>query len=358
MKFEGPPQPIQEQEKDARPDANLSENIIPSQCKEMPSEMVEELGQNPVYIGTEKNKIEMEKQQKTIELQKRVRETTPVGIAQINENTGIERRKIDSKNISFKQDGEKIKVLYAGQEWYSVTGQFAEKIVAGKKMRVIIRNDSSAPHASYKPLTDTYTIGPKAREEFEKDPEMFFSSINHEVAHDGYFSLNEKQQKEIDDVFLHDAGLQDILKRFATALYTDKLKLGTITAGESYLQTHEVSNSATRQNMLTPEGQKGLKDARSIVFEVNGGKREILVGLLITELISYMSSLEINQNVFDKVAENGRNDRGGQDPRYDIVQMCHSYIKNNPEILNQFEKLKLLERQPEVEQLFIDIFKK
>lgn len=296
--------------------------------------------------------------QKSREAQKRAREIKPIDIIQTNENTGIERRKIDPKNISFKQDGENIKVLYSGQEWYSVNGQLVEKEVGNKKMRIIVGNDSSAPHASYESATDTYTIGPKAKEEFEKDPEMFLSSINHEVTHDEYFALDGKQQKETNDLFLQDTGLQDVLKRFVTALYTDKLTLGTETAGQSYLRTHDVNNSATKQNTLAPEGQKGLKDARSIVFEVNGKKREILVGLLITELISYMSSLEISQNVFNKVAENGRNARGGKDPRYDAVQVCHDYIKNNPKISSQLEKLKLLGRNPGTEQLFVNLFKK
>jgi len=295
--------------------------------------------------------------QKSRETQKRAKEIKPIDIIQTNENVGIEKRKIDPKNISFKQEGENIKVLYSGQEWYSVNGQFVEKNVGNKRIRIIISNDSSAPHASYESITDTYTIGPKAKKEFEKDPEMFLSSIGHEVAHDEYFSLDEKQQKETNNLFLEDAGLQDVLKKFATALYTDKLILGTETAGESYLRTHDVNNSATKQNTLAPEGQKGLKDARSIVFEVDGKKREILVGLLITELISYMSSLEISQDVFDKVAENGKNARGGKDPRYDAVQMCHDYIRNNPKISSRLEELKLLGRNTVTEQLFVNLLK-
>ena len=302
--------------------------------------------------------FDIKKFQKSRESQKRALEIKPIDIDQINENVGIEKRKIDSKNISFKQDGENIKVLYSGQEWYSVNGQLMEKTVGGKKIKVIISNDSSAPHASYESSSDTYTIGPKAQEEFEKDPEMFLSSINHEIAHDEYFTLDAKQQKEISDLFLQDSGLQDILKKFASTLYADKLKLGTETAGESYLRVHDVNNKATTENTLTPEGRKGLKDARSIVFEFNGKKREILVGLLITELISYMSSFEISQSVFDKVAENGRSVRGGDDPRYDVVKMCHDYIRNNPKISGQLEKFKLLGRKSEIEQIFIDLFKK
>jgi len=78
---------------------------------------------------------------------------------------------------------------------------------------------------------------------------------------------------------------------------------------------------------------------------------------LITELISYMSSLEISQDIFNKVAENGRNARGGKDPRYDAVQVCHDYIKNNPKISSQLEKFKLLGRNTEAEQLFVNLFK-
>lgn len=304
-----------------------------------------------------KEGFDIENLQKSEEKQKMITEIKPIDIIQINENIGIERRKINPQNISFKQDGESTKVLYSGQEWYSVKGRLVEKNIGNKKIRIIVSNDSSVPHASYESTTDAYIIGPKAKEEFDKDPEMFISSINHEAAHDGYFSLDEKQQKETDDLFLQDAGLQDTLRRFATALYGDKLTIGTETAGQNYLRTHDINNSATRQNTLAPEGQKGLKDARSIVFEIDGKRNEILVGLLVTELISYMSSLEISQNVFDKVAENGRNARGGKDPRYDAVQACHDYIKSNPEISSRLEKLKLLGRNMETERLFMNLFK-
>ena len=282
-------------------------------------------------------------------------EVVPIEIAKINENSGIERRKIDSKNISFQQDGEKVKIIYAGREWYSKDGQFYEKTVGDKTIKVIFANENSDLHASYEPLTDVYTIGQKAKAEFEKDPEMFLSSINHEMAHDEYFSLGGKQQEEINNMFLQDVGLQNHLRKFVATLYADKLKVGANTAGENYLRDHDVNNDVIKQNTLTPEGQKGLKDARSMAFDFNGQRKEVFVGLPITELISYMSSLEISQEVFDKVVENAKMVRGGEDPRYTVIKSCYDYIKSNSQIYDKLKEAKVLGRKQEVEQVFADL---
>jgi len=291
------------------------------------------------------------------EAEKIVSEIEPIDISQLNENIGIHRRKIDSKNISFKQDGDRVKVFYLTQEWYSKPGKIVEQIVGDKLIKVIVSNDASSPHASFEPLTNVYSIGPGAMEEFKKDPEMFLSSIDHEISHEEYFSLDTKRQSEINDLFLNDRELKSLLSKFAKALYTDPIIIGNETAGENYLHVHDIKNPTT-ESLLTSDGQKGLKDSRSIVFEINGQKKEVMVGLLITELISYMSSLSISEKLFDKIADNGKEKRGGKDPRYDVVLMCFDYIQNNPSIKEKLSNLKLTGRNKEMEDFFTGLLQK
>ena len=281
----------------------------------------------------------------------------PITISQVNENVGIQRRKLDSKNISFKQEGGNVKVFYLTQEWYSKPGKLFEQLVDGKLVKVIVSNDASASHASFEPLTNVYSIGPGAIEEFKKDPEMFLSSIDHEIAHEEYFTLDTKKQSEINDLFLNDRELNTILNKFAKTLYSDPIVVGNETAGQSYLRVHDIKNSTT-ESLLTLDGQKGLKDARSIVFEINGEKKEIAVGMLITELISYMSSLSIGKEVFEKISDNGKSRREGEDPRYDVVRMCYEYIQKNPAIQEKLKSLKLVGRNKNMEDFFTELLKK
>jgi len=284
-------------------------------------------------------------------------EIESVEISQINENNGIERRKVDSKNVSFKQVGDQVKIFYLDQEWYSKPGQIIEQTVGGRPIRVIVSRDASASHASFEPLTNIYSIGAGAMEEFKKDPEVFLSSIDHEISHEEYFTLDTKQQTEVNDLFLNNQDLRIVLGKFAKAIYSDSVIVGGGTAGDSYLKAHGLA-SPTTQSLLTFDGQKGLKDSRSMTFELDGKKKEVMVGMLITELISYMSALSIGEVVFEKVAETGRSRRGGKDPRYDVARICFEYIQKNPSVGEALKKLKLIGRNKEMEEFFVGLVQK
>ena len=65
-----------------------------------------------------------------------------------------------------------------------------------------------------------------------------------------------------------------------------------------------------------------------------------------------MSSLEMSDEIFNKVAEAGREKRGGEDPRYDVMKICHEYIKNDPQLYEEFKKLKLLGGNKDAEDFF------
>lgn len=64
-------QPNLNQESDSVEDMDEEQSVIPPQYKGMPSEVVEELWQNPIYIDEEKNKSETERRQTAIDEIKR-----------------------------------------------------------------------------------------------------------------------------------------------------------------------------------------------------------------------------------------------------------------------------------------------
>lgn len=129
--------------------------------------------------------------------------------------------------------------------------------------------------------------------------------------------------------------------KFAAALYTDNFKIDGETAGEMYLNTHDLNNKDTVNNLLCKDITPGIKDFRSLSFELNGSKHEILLSLLITEMISYMSSLQISNDAYQKVSENGRQRRGGSDARYEVAAEMFRDIVSNPKIRAEFDGYNL-----------------
>jgi hypothetical protein len=262
----------------------------------------------------------------------------PVEFGQIAENPNTERRKYSGNEISFVQRGDEVVALFQGKEWYVMPGTYLEKTVDGKQVKIVMTSGLSAEHASYVPSGDYYTIGPKAKEEFLRDPESFLASLNHESAHREYFAMDERSQRELNDTLLNDPALAELVKKFARTLYDDKFMVGNHAAGEAYLETHDPKNKSTAENVLSQDGSLGLKDARTVSFEIDGKRRDVLVGLLLTEFISYMSSSEMGDATHHKVAGQGRAIRNGEDPRYDVVHAAWKVIQRDPKLAERFGK--------------------
>ncbi len=260
----------------------------------------------------------------------------------IKENDQLAARNFDPSRFELKNENGKVVETFQGAPDYrrEEEGRLTEVIVGDKKIKVIFSTESSN-HASYEPSRDVYTIGPRAIEEFKQDPERFLSSFSHEAAHDAYFSLPVEKQRSLDDLFLNNDDLRQILMDFGSVLYSDNDLVSGQTGLESYLKVHEINNQATAANLLSKDAFPGIKDFRSASFEFNGSQHEIFLSLLITEMISYMSSLQLGENIYHKVAENGRQRRGGKDPRYDIVAKMFKTINNNPKIKAEIDGYNL-----------------
>jgi len=291
------------------------------------------------------------------ELRKRVSAVTPIDIQRVVRQDNIQRNSRKPENINFTQADNHVRVSYSGQDWYSINGKYFEKNIHGRNLRVIVLNKSNI-YAAYEPFTDTYTIGHQAHEDLLKNPALFLYDIEHEAAHDRYFSLNQEQQSKINDLFLNDKGLKTIIQKFATTLYTDQFKFQGQTAGENYLNTHDMNNDSLRQNLIVKENARGIKDVRSIIFNLRGEHKEVCLNLLITELISYMAALELGKDIFNKASEKGRAARNGIDPRYDIAKMCFDYIQNNSKISQVYNSFNLYSNNnAEFKEIFDNMLK-
>ncbi|MDO8498511.1 MAG: hypothetical protein Q7S44_01880 [bacterium] len=290
--------------------------------------------------------------------EKQADQVKPIDISQINQNSTIERRKMNPNNISLKQQDENVQVYSGQQEWYQIRGKLEEIIAAGKKTRIVFTADKDSATASYEPIIDSYTVGPSGTAEFKKDPEAFMSDLIHEKAHERYMSLDEKSQKDLNDAVLNDPNLNLLLRQFATVLYSDQKPFGKITTGEHYLSGHDVNNESFVKNTLTLDGQKGLKDARSISFVLNGQQREIFLGALITEFISYQSAFEVGMDVYNRRAALGESLRQGNDPRQEVILRAHTYLNSSPEIKTKLEQLGLFNQVGEFKQQMTSLLQK
>ncbi len=270
------------------------------------------------------------------DIERRALKIEPLVVRGVKENPDIQRRTANPNSITYDQNGEVIDVKYGNADWYKIKGKAAVGSVNGENKKFIFAS-SGGGDASYEPLTDRYTIGPHAVELFKQDPEMFMSAFLHEAGHDKYFSLSEVQQRGLNDLILQNPQLRDALFRFGATLYTDKQVIEGSEAGENYLKVHSVDNDTTRQTTISPDGQKGLKDTRSLLMNINGQQREVFAGLLITEFVSYMSTLQMGRELFDRTSGVGRTRRGGEDPRYDAIFLGFNRMQANPQTKAEFD---------------------
>jgi hypothetical protein len=350
---------------------NKSENAIPARYENLPADVVEGLMKyEPMYNTEEKNnEASMRRQAILAEIRQReidsvkaneVRkklglsevsseavepESGVVEFEAINENKNIARSPHDQNIISAEQRGDSINYKYGAADWFQFKGRLAEQEINGEKVRIAINTETPA-HAAYQPMRGDYEMGAGAIAEYRQDPDMFYSSVNHEAAHKEYFNLIGADQKELTDLFLSNSELNQLLRQFAEALYGDRMPFGNTTGGEQYLGVHDIKNAETA-GLIVSEGQRGIKDDRSAVFELNGQSHEILLGLLVTELVSLTSSLQMGDDVFKKVSEKGKNLRGGKDPRYDVARKVFDRIRGDSNLKKKFDSFGLFKNNNE-----------
>jgi hypothetical protein len=267
-----------------------------------------------------------------VEILRRALNIEPLPVTKLRENTNLQRTTIDRNTVSVSAQEDETVVRLGDKDWYNINGKLRTGTINGQPRKFIF-SKSGVGFAGFDPFLDIYTINPPGLEKYQSDPEAFFSGLLHEAGHDSYMSLSEAKQRELNDLILKTPLLRDALFRFGTALYSDKLVVNGKEAGAYYLEDHSVSNEAARNIAISPsDNQKGVKDTRSLVFNLNGQPQEVFAGLLITEFMSHMSTLEMSRQLFDRNAVGERALRGGQDPRYDAIFLGFKRLQLDPQI--------------------------
>lgn len=267
----------------------------------------------------------------------RAEKIIPVEVIQIKENPGI--KPSDRKGNSFA-------------DFFSDSGDsydFRPKLssnfeVNGKAIKLKLRLDGTPPNiAGYEPSIDTYSIGCEGFDHLRYNREVFFYDVNHEAAHDEYLSLSLNEQKALNDLFIQDKALNELLRKFATALYTDKAVSKDISGksvGDKYLRAHDMETPEIAAHISTGD-QKGIKDTRSMEILINNQKIDVLFGSLVTEFTSFLAACERGEENFVKVVTSYQNERNGEDSRFDVIRAVYDYLASNPELKKEFDKYSL-----------------
>jgi len=171
---------------------------------------------------------------------------------------------------------------------------------------------------------------------------VFAYAISHEAAHDEYFSLSKKDQTALNDLFIFSDKLQILTKKFTNALYSNKTNNnGGSTVGEGYMNAHLVRDDVASVNMRTNDGQKGLKDFRSLIIKFNGEEKNVFLGLIVTEFISHMAANALSDKVWEKISERRKNKTGSYDPIYDVTKQAFDVIQNDKILKASFDKFQI-----------------
>jgi len=213
-------------------------------------------------------------------------------------------------------------------------------MTAGDFKNVILTKNKSI-RFGYEPARDWLLLGPEAMVLSQNKPDIFLVNLAHEISHRNFFGLQKNDQVEVVDLFFHDHDLQKILGEFAGTLYGDKfMKTSKVTAGDQYLKMHQVDSRLTVENVITNDGEIGLKDRRSVEIVLDGRVNKVFLGLLVSELIAYTAMREFGQSVFHDYSEIMKTKRGGGDDRLAVVERCWQMIKEK-DVYKKIHDLKL-----------------
>lgn len=266
---------------------------------------------------------------------KRAEKVMPVEVIQLKENPDIKpgtSKKCCSADFSFGQEDR------FGS--FSLKSNFE---VNGKAVKLKLKVDGTLHIAAYEPSIDTYFIGREGVKHCLNDRELFFYDVNHEAAHDEYLNLGLNEQRTLNDLFIQDKTLNEFIRKFATALYTDKSvskdKSGKL-VGDKYLRAHNMDTPEISAH-ISADDKRGIKDTRSMEILINNQKKDVLLGSLVTEFSSFLASHERGGESFIKVAASYQNERNGEDLRFDVISAAHDYLINNPELKKEFDKYDL-----------------
>ncbi len=194
--------------------------------------------------------------------------------------------------------------------------------------------------AAYYVGFDYFEIGEKGLDLSKNYPEMFEYYLRHEIAHKRYFSLEQKDQVELNKSILGDPILFKLLAEFAYELYNIPTIQEGKTGGEIYLDIHSLSNEFTKQiKFAIALTAPTLKDPTILKFNLHGAEQEVFAGFLISEFISHMAIVLTDEDLQLKLISLDPNEN--KERIMEIVKKAYDYLSDKPELLEKFQSYNL-----------------
>lgn len=243
-----------------------------------------------------------------------------------------------------QQEGQDVMVSSKTDKKKLCEGQYINRKIDGKEINLVIVGKDYFEGAFFDPILNMYGIGTKAMDLLKSNPRAFLSMIFHEIQHDKYMALSEFEQLRINNRFLHNEILRDVVEKFITCLYNIDEK--TFAKESSYN-----SHFNNKQHCVLGN-KKGIKDASSIEFEYKGEVVEVLTSFIITELISYTSMVMVDTDEYCRVAK--KNIPGAR-RIMDIAHVCYDYIASNEELSSIFKEGSLFKENDELEGIIVEM---
>ena len=160
-----------------------------------------------------------------------------------------------------------------------------QELAPDLKIDVICWPEQEEYYMAYMPQTDNiYIFGGTYNELDKGNTDMIGLGASHEVEHAIYFRLDKDRQMAVGSAV---AGLVEKDEE-AKIIFKDFVKKLYARPGGDYLKKHQFGNSEVK---IEKDGSKpGLKDGRWLRVEVDdtGKKENLYLGLVTTELFSYM----------------------------------------------------------------------
>jgi hypothetical protein len=221
----------------------------------------------------------------------------------------------------------------------AVTGYLYDPYSPDNVLDILITYAKEYNMAAFSPFDGYFMYGPQGIDLYRDHPDVFWSIFQHEYGHQRYSLLPQKAQKELADMFTDDETSQ-LFYNFVDALISDDFRIydwdgnENGTAGQSYIKNNNADDPNVLGYALSPTDSEmpGVKDHRMMVFEKDGREIHLMLGGVVSEALSYLSSLVTSDDTYAQESAVGTERRGHEDYRYIHIKRLFDHLKKTGKI--------------------------
>jgi len=281
-------------------------------------------------------------------------------ILSIKDNSSIKKTNTNPDNLILLEtkDGfnKKLSVnLTSGEHLYEIDGDLLSFTVGNKKVKTIfLRNNFY--YTAYNPDIDVYFIGLEAKNDSINNIKSFVNAIKHEIAHNEYLMLSIDEQRDLNNLILHDNVLNIFFRKFINNLFRSSTKTHeTERTVKHYSDLYSVNNP---QIISLENCKNGFKDDRSLEIKIDNeeGEKEIFLSPAISEFLSFIASCLGGEDAIELEKSDPQNPQSFKRLISDetlIALFALDYINKNIELKDKIEKFKLYKN---INKAFLDAF--